>query len=50
MAPAKVELLIGNPAKATKNLGWEPQTKFKELIELMIIEDLKRASVESERA
>jgi len=48
--PAEVELLIGNPAKATKNLGWEPQTKFKELIELMVVEDLKRASVEAERA
>ena len=32
--PAEVDLLIGNPEKAKKQLGWEPQTTFKELVSL----------------
>lgn len=33
--PAEVDLLIGDPSKAQKLLGWEPQTKFHELVKLM---------------
>jgi GDPmannose 4,6-dehydratase len=40
--PAEVELLIGDPAKARKKLGWEPKTKFKELVRLMVDEDVRR--------
>lgn len=40
--PAEVDLLIGNPAKAKKILGWQPKTKFKELVDMMIESDLKR--------
>ncbi|MEW5951759.1 MAG: GDP-mannose 4,6-dehydratase [Elusimicrobiota bacterium] len=40
--PAEVDLLLGNPAKAKKQLGWQPKTKFKELVDLMIEADLKR--------
>lgn len=43
--PTEVELLIGNPAKAKKNLGWEPKVKFKELVKIMTEADLKRAGV-----
>lgn len=39
--PAEVELLIGDYAKAKKQLGWEPTVKFKGLVELMVDEDLK---------
>lgn len=39
--PAEVDLLIGDPAKARRKLGWEPQTKFKALIELMVEADLR---------
>lgn len=39
--PAEVDLLIGDYSKAKKKLGWEPKTKFKELIELMVDADLK---------
>jgi GDPmannose 4,6-dehydratase len=39
--PAEVDLLIGDPAKARKQLGWEPQTKFKALIELMVEADVR---------
>lgn len=42
--PAEVELLIGDYAKAKEKLGWEPKTKFKELVKIMVdadIEDLQ---------
>jgi GDPmannose 4,6-dehydratase len=42
--PAEVELLIGDYSKAKKKLGWEPKTKFKELIELMVDVDVKLLS------
>lgn len=38
--PAEVDLLIGNPAKAKKHLDWEPRTRFKELVRLMVDADL----------
>jgi GDPmannose 4,6-dehydratase len=38
--PAEVDLLIGDYAKAKAKLGWEPQTRFKALIELMVDADL----------
>lgn len=40
--PAEVDLLVGDPSKAKKNLGWEPQVSFKELIEMMVQADIKR--------
>jgi len=45
--PAEVDLLIGNPAKAKKQLGWEPKVKFKELVKIMVDADLKLASDEA---
>ena len=39
--PAEVELLIGNPAKAKRVLGWEPQTTFHALVRLMVDADLR---------
>jgi len=38
--PAEVDLLLGNPAKAKAELGWEPQTKFADLVGLMVDADL----------
>jgi GDPmannose 4,6-dehydratase len=38
--PAEVDLLIGDPSKARKKLGWKPKTKFKDLVKLMIEKDL----------
>jgi len=40
--PAEVELLIGNPAKAKKVLGWEPKTTLEELCQMMVASDLRR--------
>ena len=38
--PAEVELLIGDPAKAKAKLGWEPTTKFKDLVRIMVDADM----------
>jgi GDPmannose 4,6-dehydratase len=38
--PAEVDLLIGDPAKAKKQLGWEPKVRFKELVQIMVDADL----------
>mgnify|MGYP000997318626 CR=1 FL=1 len=42
--PAEVDLLIGDPAKAKKIMGWEPKVKFKELVEIMVDADLESES------
>ncbi|HWO43254.1 MAG TPA: GDP-mannose 4,6-dehydratase [Candidatus Eisenbacteria bacterium] len=44
--PAEVDLLIGDPSKARKMLGWEARTKFRDLVRLMV--DADRASVHSD--
>ncbi len=44
--PAEVELLIGNPAKAEKTLGWVREISFAQLVEGMVKNDL--ALVEEE--
>lgn len=40
--PAEVELLIGNPEKAKKELGWEPKTTLEELCQMMVEADIHR--------
>jgi len=44
--PAEVDLLIGDPTKAKKQLGWEPKVKFKELVQIMVDADIKSLSDE----
>ena len=39
--PAEVEQLLGNPAKAKAQLGWEPEVKFAQLVQIMIEGDLR---------
>lgn len=41
MRPAEVDLLIGNPDKAKRVLGWQPQVNFEELVRMMVDADLK---------
>lgn len=48
--PAEVELLIGDPAKARKQLGWEPKVRFKELVKIMTEHDLELAKREAQIA
>ena len=40
--PTEVELLIGDPSKAEKELGWKPKTKFKDLVKIMVEADFKK--------
>jgi GDPmannose 4,6-dehydratase len=41
--PAEVETLLGDPRKAKKQLGWEPQITAREMCVEMVLEDLKTA-------
>ncbi len=40
--PAEVELLIGNPDKAKRDLGWEPKTTLELLCQMMVEADIRR--------
>jgi len=44
--PAEVDLLIGDPEKARKQLGWTPKVRFKELVKIMVNHDLALAQHE----
>jgi len=41
--PAEVDLLLGDPAKAQKQLGWELKTSFDQLVNMMVDADLELA-------
>jgi GDPmannose 4,6-dehydratase len=41
--PAEVETLLGDPAKAKARLGWSARVSFEQLVEEMVVEDLKSA-------
>lgn len=41
MRPAEVDFLIGDSSKARKVLGWKPQVSFKELVKMMVENDIK---------
>lgn len=38
--PAEVDILLGNPAKAMRVLGWQPRTTFKDLVRIMVDADI----------
>ena len=38
--PAEVDLLLGDPAKAKRVLGWEPETDFRGLVDMMVDADM----------
>jgi len=40
--PTEVELLIGDPTKAKKLLGWKAKTKFDDLVQIMIKSDMDK--------
>jgi GDPmannose 4,6-dehydratase len=48
--PSEVDQLIGNPAKAKKQLGWSPQVRFKDLVKIMVEHDLDLAKREAQIA
>ncbi|MCW5207257.1 GDP-mannose 4,6-dehydratase, partial [Desulfobulbus sp. US2] len=41
--PTEVETLLGDPSKAKEQLGWEPKISFAEMVQEMVVEDLKTA-------
>ncbi len=42
--PAEVDVLLGNPEKARRKLGWTPKTSLEQLITMMVDADLRRVS------
>lgn len=46
MRPAEVDLLVGDPSKAEKHLGWKPQVSFEKLIQMMVEADLQLLKAE----
>ena len=40
LRPAEVDLLVGDASKARRVLGWEPQTRFADLVRLMVDADM----------
>jgi GDPmannose 4,6-dehydratase len=49
--PAEVDLLLGDPSKARRKLGWEPEVTFDQLVTLMVDSDVAQVShaLKSER-
>ena len=48
MRPAEVDLLVADPSKARRVLGWEPTVSFEELVKMMVNADLKLLQEEME--
>ena len=44
--PTEVEVLIADPTKAKKKLGWKPRIKFKDLVKIMVDADMRAAGLE----
>jgi GDPmannose 4,6-dehydratase len=42
LRPAEVDLLIGDPSKAKRELGWKPEVDFQSLVKMMVDADLER--------
>ncbi len=45
--PTEVDFLLGDPAKAKKELGWAPKTTFAKLVEIMTDADFELAKKEA---
>ena len=41
LRPAEVDLLLGDASKAADKLGWKPQVRFEELVQLMVEADIQ---------
>ncbi len=42
LRPAEVDLLVGDATKAKKELGWEPEVSFTQMIHMMVDADIER--------
>ncbi|MSR76470.1 MAG: GDP-mannose 4,6-dehydratase [Candidatus Ryanbacteria bacterium] len=45
LRPTETDVLIGDPSKAKRELGWEPKVKFKELTRIMLEADCKAVGI-----
>ena len=36
--------MLGDPSKAAEKIGWRPQTRFKQLVEIMVDHDMEDAA------
>ena len=43
--PTEVEVLISNPSKAEKTLGWKPKVRFDELVKIMVDADMRASGL-----
>ena len=41
--PSEVDVLLGDPSKARKKLGWEPEVDLDGLVKMMVEHDLELA-------
>ena len=49
--PTDVVNLLGDPSKAKRELGWNPQsTSFEQLVELMVAHDMKKVAADDAAA
>ena len=44
MRPAEVDVLMGDPSKAAEKLGWRAETRFPELVRIMVDHEIKQLS------
>lgn len=44
LRPAEVDLLVGDPSKAMKQLGWKPKVSFEQMTRMMVDADIERLS------
>lgn len=42
MRPAEVDILVGDPSRAKRKMGWQAQTKFEELVHIMVDAELQK--------
>lgn len=49
MRPAEVDLLVGDPAKSARQLGWKPKTSFEELVRIMVEADIEACREEKRK-
>lgn len=46
LRPAEVEVLRGDPSKARRILGWEPEVSFEEMVAMMVERDMELVALE----
>ncbi len=49
LRPTEVDLLIGDPTKAKKQLNWKPRVTFKELVKIMLVADLEAEGLDPKK-